>query len=111
MLRKVRKTLNQVEKVLMGNDQAAADLWNILSALRGPDAGYGKAQATIPVRRKAFPKLTRLDEKEGSNIPAALSSFKANPGRFELETLPASHFRTHAEWAKEAFERRDRSRK
>lgn len=87
MKRIVKKALKTVEDVLMGKDsEAAADLWDILSALRGPDCDipelngnvipgvYAKSFYTIPVRRQAFPRLTALADgcnKDTPHVPAA----------------------------------------
>lgn len=42
--------------------QVAREIWNVLSALRGPDTDkdYFKADFTVPIRRAAFPKMAEL---------------------------------------------------
>jgi hypothetical protein len=55
---KVRAMLDQIDAMLVEMTDESRELWAILTALRGPDAGdYGeKAKFTIPVRRAAFPR-------------------------------------------------------
>lgn len=62
----------------------AAKLWDVLSALRGPDFDDGKgielkAATTVPIRRVAFPRLTAFLTKSGvyTDIPAAFSGADA----------------------------------
>lgn len=56
---KAREVLRQIEDILMAGGTAATDLWDIMAALRGPDNEAVPAKnATIFIRRQAFPRLT-----------------------------------------------------
>lgn len=63
-----RTALKQIEDVLIKRDKpedeiAAKELWNILTALRGPDDMQNvdfKYHYTIPIRRAAFPRITEM---------------------------------------------------
>ena len=96
----VRKELNRIEKFLSKNNAASADLWAILTALRGPDDDRGKKEGTIPVRRKAFPGLA----KSGGvgSIPASFDGSST----IKWAAVVNNHFLSHIERAKVAFLKR-----
>jgi len=54
--------LDVVDRALAKGDDTSRDVWNVLTALRGPDLGDSaythKLQNTIPIRRAALPKTT-----------------------------------------------------
>lgn len=54
----VRAALDYLDGILSKGGQDAQDLWDVLSALRGPDDGGAdaKVSVTIPIRRNAFPR-------------------------------------------------------
>lgn len=59
MLIEVREVLDRIDKVLAKGDQSAQDLWDILTALRGPDHREDmlfNKRPTVYVRGAAFPK-------------------------------------------------------
>lgn len=81
------------------NEHAA--LWDILTALRGPDSGDVelKHQTTVYIRRQAFPKLLQMPfadlEPDQPEMPFA-----------DLRLLSArvpSHFFSHIRFAREAL--------
>lgn len=69
--------LKQIEKMLLLKN-VGGPLWDVLSALRGPDVLLGtddvKTVYTIPVRRAAFPKLIY----GGHNCAASFNSGYTN---------------------------------
>lgn len=71
MRKAVRAELNHIEALLLKGGEDARHLWDILSALRGPDEkdGPDKNVTTCPVRRRAFPKLARHPARH--NVPAS----------------------------------------
>lgn len=100
----VRAALDAVEDVLLGLDTDATDLWDILSALRGPDdrRAYGdprgsKKSATVPIRRAAFPRLAEKDDVVGKIADFYPSTFNV-PDSFD-------HFTRHARDAWDALNR------
>lgn len=58
----VRAALDYLDTILLAGGEDAEELWDVLSALRGPDQqrNYGgetpKRDVTIPIRRAAFPR-------------------------------------------------------
>lgn len=88
----VRSILNRIDRFLLKGNAASRDLWNILSALRGPDEGYhrhSKRFTTVPVRRKAFPLLATAAMNSLHYIPADLSQKVFRPGNH------SDHFSRH----------------
>lgn len=100
--RSFRKMLDQIDKFLLAGDDQALKLWNVLSALRGPDSGdYNiKESFTEVIRTAAFPATAQSGAR---NIPAtfAYRDYKTNLGTRQ-EAQP-SHFRSHARAAFEAL--------
>lgn len=103
----VRAMLNQIERYLLNSprDRSRA-LWDILTALRGPDDGdeQVKDAATIPIRRAAFPKLAEL--MIGLNPTGALFHRWNSGGAHTPYVEPtdaATHFRVHATQAARAL--------
>jgi len=58
----VREMLDRIDTFLVTGDQHAERLWNVLSALRGPDNdSYGdKVSTTNAIRAAAFPRTAAL---------------------------------------------------
>lgn len=98
---KVRRVLDEIDTVLEQGDRAAAQLWNVLSALRGPDDGDWllKTQTTEPIRRTAFPKVAaKSDTLKGySGIPADFY------GKEFTRPIGSSHFAEHVRSAANAL--------
>jgi len=104
----VRKALNQIENVLLKNNADSQDLWNILSALRGPDTEeQGLKSYTIEVRRHAFPKLTTLYTVHKTNkIPASFGWWTFNSDLRPVYSR--DHFHNHIRTAQKAIKARKR---
>lgn len=101
----VRAELNRIEKFLLKNTAAAADLWNILAALRGPDHVNDqdlKSSTTVNVRRRAFPKLAR--PRKDFTVPATFYyTRKYDPNDLDGNVNGSVHFRSHIRAAMEAI--------
>lgn len=56
--RTMRDVLDLIDAVLLRRDEESAKLWNVLTALRGPDSGDEalKLATTCHVRQAAFPR-------------------------------------------------------
>lgn len=80
----VRAALDYLDQILCKETDDAQDLWDILTALRGPDddvstmkhayydpGGELKRRVTIPVRRAAFPRTTTAVTAADRQINAA----------------------------------------
>src|SRR3990167_6582144 len=108
MTKPVRKELDRIERFLLKGNQGAKDLWNILSALRGPDDGNlgAKSTTTIPIRQMAFPKLAQKGSND--NIPAAFGWPDAKFVDPDDDPHTPQHFRQHARDAWGAVTRRGR---
>jgi len=96
--RKVRETLDVIDNVLCGNDGAAWKLWDVLSALRGPDTGNFvlKRSTTAPIRRVAFPKFAKVADERGSFGPSFRSDGYERPS---LDNPAGPHFYGHIRMA------------
>lgn len=128
MTKVVRAALDQIEEILLKKGPDAANLWAILTALRGPDESDHKiraelkSQKTIPIRRRAFPRIAaQVDHasKEGAmfidDVQVCLNaSFRSGlPGATDSMvgwTYPTYfsqnyHFQEHAYNARLALER------
>lgn len=77
-------------------------LWDVLSALRGPDEIHRvdstpnqKATATIPIRRAAFPKVAAayLNSDMWERIGGAFGTINH---KFDSRFIGQGHFREHA---------------
>lgn len=110
MTKSVRAELNRIERFLLKGGTDAIDLWNIMSALRGPDDinggiddSYIKENTTAPIRTKAFPNLSKR---------GMISVIFASRGqKIDLLRKSASwHFNAHVSYAAQAISRR-RARK
>src|SRR6266404_4013913 len=58
----LRQVLNVIDARLAKGGVDAGKLWDVLSALRGPDEDvkHNKDTTTVPIRLAAFPKTARL---------------------------------------------------
>ena len=98
---KVRKALDAIDEILSGKDSFAATyMWDVLSALRGPDVDdQGLKDATTSViRAAAFPKTSILSTMHGGRVGASMApdtDAKANL-RAGLATTQINHFMFHA---------------
>lgn len=103
MTDKVRECLDHIEAVLL-DPKCGADLWAILTALRGPDSGsqLEKTCTTVPIRRAAFPKLADCIEYAARVIGVDFGDRRhegkvyprQSPG-YRNELLYWDHFNTH----------------
>ena len=85
MRKAVRAELDRIETFLLQNNTDARHLWDILSALRGPDKtedAMAKAVTTCVIRRRAFPKLAKSTARY--NIPASFRSMSGRNPRYPL---------------------------
>ena len=91
----VREMLDKIDTFLTGDIADARALWDVLSALRGPDNGDGesKLDSTLPIRRAAFPKVLAMHE-EGSRFLNA--AFLGNNELFDLHRAGGEHYTAHA---------------
>jgi len=106
--RKVREVLDYLDNVLVKGDNVAESIWNVLSALRGPDnAGYGdKCETTNAIRVTAFPRTADADNKGGISLPASFYSPEYSErtlaGHVDYEAK-AWHFSQHIRSAAEVL--------
>lgn len=89
----LRKALDAIDRVLVRNDDTAAQLWDVLSALRGPDneSYIFKHDHIVPIRRAAFPQTAesvsetggytnRADFSEATFVQPATPDFMGTDG-------------------------------
>lgn len=63
----LRVALDYLDKILVRQDQTSRELWNVLTALRGPDVDIGppydtKEATTVHIRRAAFPLCKTIED-------------------------------------------------
>lgn len=108
----VRAALKTLDTILKRGDNGSQALWDILTALRGPDgADYGKKK-TVEVRARAFPQTSEIAKRNGCGVNGAFMD-PANgmlAGEYDeqrfLEVQP-HHFRQHIYRARSALARLD----
>jgi hypothetical protein len=103
----LRKVLNTIDNYLATGDQGdSRALWNILSALRGPDKLYPEVNkyylsvkdvTTSVIRAAAFPKTAALSHRDGGRVRASMmpDDFKYARVRTDRD-FPSDHFTGHA---------------
>jgi hypothetical protein len=72
-----RQILDVIDRELATGSDAAQELWDVLSALRGPDIGDTgiKEDSTIPIRRAAFPETAAKTDDDPTLRPLRRASF------------------------------------
>ena len=89
----VRRLLRSIETVLMRQDYGSQALWNILTALRGPDTEARGKGNTIAVRRAAFPRLASEDSGYANGAAFSFLGWPEPLATIDLLTIP--HFGDH----------------
>lgn len=93
MTPEARQMLDQIDAFLVQhNDRLPArELWNVLTALRGPDipARYTKKRTTVPIRAAAFPRLCALGLFDLAEIQ--ITEYQRDP----IDGATGSHFLSH----------------
>lgn len=109
MRTKVREALDVVEEVLLEEStkgsgvpsKNATDLWNLLTALRGPDMHDFalKEDTTAKLRTIMFPRLARatsyLADFNGGQIPKQIFDMDRDELTSHYSATFGSHFHTH----------------
>lgn len=102
----LRSVLNDIEKVLSRHDQLSQDVWDVLSALRGPDTEGSMAKGlTVSIRRAAFPKLAAYADDQDAAIAGSIFADWGASADFELDLnrIESGHFRQHIRSATRAL--------
>lgn len=90
-----RQMLRQIDIFLLQRNGDGRKLWDVLSALRGPDSQDPilKHRTTEAIRTRAFPKCA----KHNRHLPALF----AMPTTLYSSSGPKGHFQSHADkaWA------------
>jgi hypothetical protein len=103
-----REILDQIDKLLSEADMTIAlEVWNVLSALRGPDVdAYSnkiKATTTAVIRCAALPlSMKRELYVESSGVKySAFGMVEPDLKKFDIRAASqtSDHFRTHVRWA------------
>ena len=109
MDKRTQAILDTIDRHLVVGDRAASELWDVLTALRGPDSGDAnneKDRSTVHVRAKAFPR-TRAEVSRGGNWWRSAGYHSRFPGMDTTRkgfTLPDySHFGAHIRAAAEVL--------
>lgn len=100
---KLKRLLYRIDTVLAEASDDSIKLWDILTALRGPDAlgSLTKNATTAVIRATAFPR-TYNSKQEGEPFGGAiLATFKKDQsGNVAIrQGIDGGHFRSHAKYA------------
>lgn len=108
----LKQMLSVLDQFLLRANRPAADLWNVLTALRGPDTleEHLKEAYTIPIRHAAFPRCRRSTsiavsgKWPGRHYPGGLHAGQTQKA-FSLAVVPSKiyHFGKHALSAAQAL--------
>ena len=112
MTPKLRAMLDTIDDMLVVGDQNAADLWMVLSALRGPDINdwHLKVNCTIPIRRAALPRTAmQYNAYSSANLIKRIpANFDCIFNHYDLDSweygCEGSHFFSHADDAAQILE-------
>lgn len=111
MRRAVREALTKLEDVLIRGDKDASDLWDILSALRGPDVAElqgVKGVTTVVVRRTAFPRIAAEENRRGLMVDFHSCGTLTDTRRWVVGNPSREpHFTSHIRYALTAIEEVD----
>lgn len=101
----LRQILDLIDTQLAKEDDTSRQLWNVLTALRGPDDANEalKVAKTVPIRRAAFPKSAAIAGTYGH----VNGAFFGRPENKEVDSntnlFYTSHFISHIRNAAEAL--------
>lgn len=97
----VDQWLKMTEEVLLRGDLVACSVWDIMSALRGPDRlDQDKLQTTIPLRSRAFPHVTSMFGSPYVRMQGP--AFNINAIQF-VRPCSDNHFSRHIQQADDAL--------
>ena len=103
MQQATREMLAQIDTMLARCDVAAGELWEVLTALRGPDlpdnSGALKESTTAHIRREALPRLCIALSESGSRF------WKDGPGHRYPSMDASLNFRSVPMWSSDHFDR------
>lgn len=92
-----RRVLAEIDVVLSRQNHQSQALWDILTALRGPDAeDWGGKDGTVKIRSTVFPETVR---KCGSNYSYANGALMRSTGYDEFPPSQSPHFDGHIDAA------------
>ena len=99
-----KELLHEIDRMLMNGDSEAGKLWDILSALRGPDNHSEAAkEATIKVRAAAFPLTAERVNSHGKYFSFSNSPLFGSCGYEEKRAEGGTHFEYHIDTALDAL--------
>lgn len=92
---RLRAQLDQIDQWL--TEPGGGALWDVLSALRGPDdESISKGTTTIPIRVAAFPKMAGVfDRYYYSHEVGIKANFDHRYSELRLGLIPPGHFLQH----------------
>lgn len=111
MFSSAREMLDAIDSFLVEAPvEEARSLWDVLTALRGPDNGNDavKDETTLPIRRTAFPKMAAMSREAGdaNRTGAIFFPYYSSPTGFSdvvRTSRPDGHFFYHTVQAARAL--------
>lgn len=71
----LRNVLDKLDEIIVADDATSRELWDVLTALRGPDSGDArlKHESTVHIRQAAFPRTAEAQRNDGPFIEAYMT--------------------------------------
>lgn len=94
---KTREMLDRIDDFLASHSLEAAELWDVLTALRGPDREGldDKMCTTVPIRVVAFPKTAAMPDEFNGGVKSR-AIFEGSPRDFVWPDINSTeHFDHH----------------
>lgn len=91
-----REILDKIDEFLVQRNTNSQDLWDILTALRGPDSEHNdiKHVTTVPIRSAAFPKTAKVAASDYGFVNGA--DFRGGEFSYDAANMDKSeHFASH----------------
>jgi len=94
LTREAKRVLNVVDEALAKGTKSSRQIWDVISALRGPDvlSFPNKAKTTIHIRTAALPKTAKTNYIE---LPISFANSYSPAFDVGAGSLVSDHFRLH----------------
>jgi len=95
LTREAKRVLNVIDEALAKGNKSSMQIWDVISALRGPDVhGFpSKAKTTVHIRTAALPKTAKTTSY--TTLPISFAHFASPLFDIEAGSLVSDHFRLH----------------
>jgi len=97
LTREAKRVLNEIDTALAKGNKSSGQIWDVISALRGPDVGgYDgghdtKLKTTVHIRSAALPKTA----KSYTELPISFANYHSPSFNVGAGSLVSDHFKKH----------------